>query len=73
MPSTLDMFSVDGKKPRRPPRVMMHVVDAGQSEGGPIICFGCTKCGHNTDWIEDDQSVSQNKKGRPCPECNSHL
>lgn len=56
MPLTLDMFSVDGEKPHKPPRVMMHVVDAGQSEGAPIICFECPKCGHNIDWIEDDQS-----------------
>jgi hypothetical protein len=68
--STLDMFSDSGVKPRRTKRIMMHVVEAGQSNSGKVIQFECSKCFHNTDWIVDDRSVSENKRGKPCPQCN---
>ncbi len=67
---TLDMFSPTGSKPRRTPRVMMHVVEAGQGNSGKVIQFECSKCGHSTGWIEDDKSISKNKRGTPCPQCN---
>ncbi|WP_107495541.1 hypothetical protein [Thalassobius sp. I31.1] len=52
-------------KPRAKPRVMMHVADAGEG-----IRFECEKCGHDTGWIADEKSVSENKRGLPCPVCN---
>lgn len=64
------MFSATGVKPRRSPRVMMHVVEAGQGNSGKVIQFECAKCGYNTGWIIDENSVSENKRGKPCPECN---
>ena len=67
---TLDMFTESGVKPRRKPRVMMHVSDAGNGPGCQIIRFECTKCGHDTDWMEDVRNVSENKRGMPCPKCN---
>lgn len=53
--------------PRSPRRKLMHVSDAGSG----LIEFTCNHCGYCTDWIEDTRSVTENKKGRPCPKCNS--
>lgn len=64
-----DLFGYSKK--RKKPRVMMKVIDAGNGFGdGKVIMFKCFKCGHNTDWIEDTKSVSENKRGMPCPHCN---
>ena len=71
---TLEMF----EKPRAKPRVMMHVIDAGISHGAcacegrgePCIAlFKCSKCGHESEWIECD-NVTEAKKGIACPICN---
>jgi hypothetical protein len=48
------------------PTVMMHVADAGIGH----IRFSCSRCGHDTGWIEDRRTVSENRKGSPCPKCN---
>ncbi|HSV28619.1 MAG TPA: hypothetical protein VLL76_03645 [Candidatus Omnitrophota bacterium] len=53
--------------PRRPRRVLMHVMDAGSG----MIEFACRRCGHNTGWIRDDRTVTENRRGRPCPKCNA--
>jgi hypothetical protein len=59
------------RPPRQRPRVMMHVVDAGNAAGaGKIIIFVCRSCGYSTNWIEDTKTVSENKRGMPCPQCN---
>lgn len=58
-----DLF---GEKSRRPKRVMMHVADAGVD----VIRFECSKCGHDTGWVVDEKTVSENKRGIPCPDCN---
>ncbi|WP_299947960.1 hypothetical protein [uncultured Microbulbifer sp.] len=69
--TTLDMFSATGIKPRRPPRVMMRVLDAGHDGAGRhAIEFKCRKCGYETGWVRSDESISEIKRGRPCPECN---
>lgn len=47
-------------------RVSMRVADAGEG----CIRFTCRACGHDTGWITDDRTVSENKRGRPCPCCN---
>lgn len=63
-----DLF---GDRPRRAPRVLMHVEDAGHLPGGRKgIVFQCSRCGHNTGWIRDEHTVSANKRGLPCPQCN---
>ena len=62
MPS-LDLF---GQRPRRPRRVMMHIVDAGVDAQQ----FECAKCGHNTGWVEPLSTISQARSGVPCPKCN---
>lgn len=66
-----DLF---GRPPRRRPRVMMHVVDAGHSDGrngfaGPCVELECAQCGHNTGWVPSGP-VWKEKRGRPCPNCN---
>lgn len=64
-----ELFSKE-QAPKRPPIKRMHVVDAGNGLSGKVIQFECRRCGHNTGWIEDTCSVSDNKRGLPCPKCN---
>ena len=58
---------------RRPPRVLMHVVDAGDNcgehDGEVIAVMRCKKCGHETDWTAF-KNATEAKKGIPCPKCN---
>lgn len=63
MARTPDMFE---KLPRRKARVLMHVADAGQD----MIRFECYVCGHDTGWIPDEITITDAKRGIPCPECN---
>lgn len=59
-----------GPKPRKPRRVMMRVVDAGVGDGtGHIVNFVCPRCGHDDGWW-NVSSVSEGKRGIPCPKCN---
>ncbi len=65
----VDLFGY--KKPRQKRRVMMHVSDAGNfPNGGKAICFECNICGYETGWIADERSISENKRGMACPDCN---
>lgn len=58
-------------KPRAKPRKLMQVVDAGMfPDGKPCIQFICPHCGHDTDWIYDEWTLSENRRGQPCPDCN---
>jgi hypothetical protein len=51
--------------------VLMHVIDAGEgSNGEDIAVFWCEHCGHETEWLKVG-SVSEAKRGLPCPKCNS--
>lgn len=61
-----DLF---GDRPRRAPRVMMHVSDAGNGCESAIARFRCARCGHETDWLEV-QTITEGRRGLPCPECN---
>jgi hypothetical protein len=68
MPTQARLFTAD-EAPRRPRRVLMHVVDAGND----CILFRCHKCGHSTGWLVWDAAiggVAKAKRGRPCPVCN---
>ncbi len=65
---TLDLFT--GKpRPRRKPRVLMHVVDAGQEGGRPVCQMRCARCGLESDWLLFD-TVTEAKRGIPCDNCN---
>ena len=52
--------------PKKPRQWRMRVADAGHG----CIQFKCQRCGFDTGWIVDERSVSENKRGLPCPECN---
>lgn len=52
--------------PRRPPRKLMHVVDAGDG----CINLECKHCGHNTGWIKETETTTRYRRGLPCPECS---
>lgn len=71
MDNQLRLFD-DEKKKRAPPRVMLHVIDAGQGEcdgGSHMVRMACSKCGHETEWFEV-KSTTEGRKGVPCPTCN---
>lgn len=55
-----------GEAPRRKRRVLMHVIDCGSG----YISLMCKKCGHETGWIEEVLTITEYKRGLPCPECN---
>lgn len=52
--------------PRKPRQWRMRVADAGQG----CIQFRCPRCGYDTGWIKDEKTVTENKRGLPCPKCN---
>jgi len=57
--------------PRSAPVKRMRVADAGYLLGGAKdIRFECPHCGHDTDWIADELTVTENRRGLPCPCCN---
>lgn len=67
------LFDVETKpRPRAKPRVLMHVVDAGDCGGcgehESDVRMKCRKCGRETDWTR--MLVSVAKRGVPCPCCN---
>ena len=57
------------KPPRRAPRVLMHVIDAGHQGGKPIVRLECKKCSYVSPWLQVD-TVTEAKRGIPCPKCN---
>lgn len=61
-----DMLFKDADLPRRAPLKRMHVADAGQG----MVRFQCPHCGNETGWVEDVWTVTENKRGQPCPDCN---
>ena len=63
------LFTPD-QAPRRPRRVMMHVIDAGSApDGTDIVRLSCRICRHDTGWVVS-RTVSEERLGRPCPNCN---
>ena len=60
--------------PKAAPVKRMRVADAGEMTGGKKgIIFVCSHCGHDTGWIEDLLTISENKRGLPCPRCNENV
>ncbi|WJS87281.1 hypothetical protein [Paracoccus sp. TOH] len=68
----MSMLLFDKKDlPRRAPLKRMRVEDAGVfPDGKPCIQFVCPHCGYDTDWIYDTWTISENRRGLPCPRCN---
>jgi len=62
-------------KPRKKPRKLMHVIDAGGGDcggmerGEHLLRFGCGACKHETEW-QTVKNISEGKRGIPCPKCN---
>lgn len=58
------------EKPKRPkPRRLAHVVDAGEfPDGRRAAKFECFRCGWS-EWLSIT-TVSEAKRGHPCPNCN---
>lgn len=57
-------------KPKRTPRVLMHVVDAGNGPApGHWAEFECDRCGYRSEW-RPVESITDAKRGLPCPKCN---
>lgn len=57
--------------PRRSPRVLMRVIDAGEGShhaGRFAVYLECPRCGHQTGWCEV-RSVTE-ARTQPCPKCN---
>lgn len=58
------------KLPRKPAIKRMHFIDVGCG----CVEMECDHCGYESGWIDDEgKSVSEIKKGFPCPKCNPHL
>lgn len=64
-----DLF---GPVPRRAPRTLMHVTDAGESgcaggePGEKFVQMTCARC-NRSEWTWLQLSVA--KRGIPCPDC----
>lgn len=69
MKRTLDMFGKP-RNPRNPPRVLMHLTDAGHSDEDIIAKMECAKCGSESGWIKF-RTITEVKRGIPCERCNS--
>lgn len=68
MPSTLELFpGTAAKTARAKPRVMMHVIDAGDC----IAKYHCAKCGAETKWLPF-ATITEAKRGIPCEACNQN-
>ena len=58
--------------PRRKPRKLMHVVDAGPCESRDhetIVVMECNRCDLKTDWFAMP-TVTAAKRGIECPRCS---
>jgi hypothetical protein len=49
--------------PRRRPRKLMRVVDAGEG-----VNFVCPHCGYDDGW-STSEGLARDKRARPCPRC----
>lgn len=57
--------------PRRKAIKRMRVADAGESGGYRVIQFRCPHCAYDTGWIHDKKTITENRRGLPCPKCNA--
>lgn len=64
----VDMF---GRPPRAMRGQLMHVYDIGGSESNPDCQMRCKRCGFASEWLRFD-SVTEAKRGLPCPACNGN-
>ena len=64
----VDLFP-ETKPQRQKPRVLMHVIDAGNEEEVVAVRMKCAKCRHETEWLVC-KTVTEASRGLPCPVCN---
>lgn len=65
------LFEANGGLPRVPRRKnLMHVCDAGNCEDASCVQFECRRCKHRSEWVRG-LTVTEAKRGQPCPKCNS--
>lgn len=62
-----DLFTAE-QAPRSPNIKRMHVVDAGSDFGH--VHMVCTHCGYDDGWQMKLETLTQLKRGLPCPQCN---
>ena len=76
MPDQLMLFDIPAKLLRRPPRVLLHLADAGYVDGtGDVVQWRCSRCGHETDWQPETKArppcLRCNVEPTVCPDCGS--
>jgi hypothetical protein len=66
---TGDLFTKEqAPRHRRAPRKLMHVVDAGSDYGH--VHMICGHCGYDDGWKVYEATLTELKRGLPCPKCN---
>ena len=66
---TMDSLFKDEEFPRSKPKKRMHVVDAGTDFGH--VHMVCKHCGYDDGFqFKYDNTITELKRGLPCPECN---
>ena len=74
MTRTPDMFQ-ELKPPRKAPQKLMHVCDVGgcceEDGSGEMVRMSCKRCGYESRWLYLG-SVTEAKRGKPCPVCNAN-
>lgn len=63
---TPDLFTSDGRRPRRKRRVMMRVTHADERN----VAYACDKCGYWTGYKLHNKTYAQVCRGEHCPHCN---
>lgn len=48
-------------------RKLAHVTDCGDN----VIEYTCFHCGWCSGWVERTRTISEDRKGVPCPKCNA--
>lgn len=73
----MQLFTREQAPRTRKPIKRMHVHDCGpspyKSESGKEAHFVWLKCGHckhDNDWMHFEGTITELKKGLPCPKCN---
>jgi hypothetical protein len=61
------MKSLFDALPRRPRRILAHVIDVGPGEVHQVVRFGCSRCGWKSEWMHDKHTVTEARRGIPFP------
>lgn len=61
------LFTKEQVPRSRKPRKLMHVYDAGDYNH---VWMKCAHCGYDDGWQRKDNTLTELKRGLPCPKCN---